>query len=276
MPRPPPRRSAASTRPPTAPSTWSSPTTATPSGCAIAATGMAADRGRAPLPPGLSMIDRARPRTTLARRAARPHLPRFRAAPPPDPERGDWTAWEALLASREGAARRRRSRGGLRTVAARDRAVGTGVERADRASPPACPATDARPLWRCPPRGRPILRFASWRDAQGLTASPRYARCARRCRRPAAAAIRLLSLLAADTCYAAVRRSDATVPQFEDEDRHVPTPPDLRRQGQGPVRGARAGHARAVFQGRRDRLQQPEEAAHHRQGRAQQPHLANI
>ena len=28
-------------------------------------------------------------------------LPRFRAAPPPDPARGDWQAWQALLASRD-------------------------------------------------------------------------------------------------------------------------------------------------------------------------------
>jgi hypothetical protein len=53
------------------------------------------------LPVGLSMItsgdldDGASPRI-------RDYLPRFRAAPPPDPERGDWAAWEALLASDAG------------------------------------------------------------------------------------------------------------------------------------------------------------------------------
>ena len=31
----------------------------------------------------------------------RDYLPRFRAAPPPDPDRGDWTAWQDLLASDE-------------------------------------------------------------------------------------------------------------------------------------------------------------------------------
>ncbi len=50
-------------------------------------------------PPGLSMLtahdrnDRSSPR--IAR-----HLPRFEQAPVPDPERGDWSAWQGLLASR--------------------------------------------------------------------------------------------------------------------------------------------------------------------------------
>jgi len=29
------------------------------------------------------------------------HLPRFRAAPPPDPDAGNWQAWASLLASKE-------------------------------------------------------------------------------------------------------------------------------------------------------------------------------
>ncbi len=54
-----------------------------------------------PLPVGLSMItsgdldDIESPRI-------RDYLPRFRAAPPPDPERGDWAAWQDLLASDAG------------------------------------------------------------------------------------------------------------------------------------------------------------------------------
>jgi hypothetical protein len=53
------------------------------------------------LPDGFSMItsgdldDHQSPRI-------RDYLPRFRAAPPPDPETGDWQAWEALLASDAG------------------------------------------------------------------------------------------------------------------------------------------------------------------------------
>ena len=65
--------------------------------------------GRAPvavvqLPEGLSMItafdvdDAADPRI-------RGGLPRFRRAAVPDPARGDWAAWQALLACREPADR---------------------------------------------------------------------------------------------------------------------------------------------------------------------------
>jgi len=52
------------------------------------------------LPVGLSMLtahDLGSPADPRARRYA----PRFAAAPPPDPARGDWGAWEKLLASRE-------------------------------------------------------------------------------------------------------------------------------------------------------------------------------
>lgn len=51
------------------------------------------------LPPGLSMLtaydlnDRKSPRI-------RTNLPRFEAAPPPDPERDDWASWQGILASR--------------------------------------------------------------------------------------------------------------------------------------------------------------------------------
>jgi 2-keto-4-pentenoate hydratase/2-oxohepta-3-ene-1,7-dioic acid hydratase in catechol pathway len=50
-----------------------------------------------PLPPGLSMVTAHDPNDLTSLRTAR-HLPRFRAAPPPHPGRGDWTAWQALLA----------------------------------------------------------------------------------------------------------------------------------------------------------------------------------
>ncbi len=52
-----------------------------------------------PLAPGLSMLtageldDPTSPRIQA-------HLPRFRAAPAPDPEAGDWTAWQDILKSR--------------------------------------------------------------------------------------------------------------------------------------------------------------------------------
>ena len=53
-----------------------------------------------PLPPGLSMItarglnDPASPRVAL-------HLPRLLAARPPDPDEGDWSSWQSIMASRE-------------------------------------------------------------------------------------------------------------------------------------------------------------------------------
>lgn len=55
------------------------------------------------IPEGVSMLtahdlnDPASPRV-------RHHLPRLRAAPPPDPATGDWSAWAALMASRDGPA----------------------------------------------------------------------------------------------------------------------------------------------------------------------------
>lgn len=51
------------------------------------------------LPPGVSMIT-AFDRNDPASARIRDHLPRFEASPPPDPERNDWRAWQALLASR--------------------------------------------------------------------------------------------------------------------------------------------------------------------------------
>lgn len=46
---------------------------------------------------GISMVTAHDPNDLASPRTAR-HLPRFRAAPPPDPDRDDWRAWEALLA----------------------------------------------------------------------------------------------------------------------------------------------------------------------------------
>jgi hypothetical protein len=48
------------------------------------------------LPPGISMVTAHDPNDLTSPRTAR-HLPRFQAAPPPDPDCDDWTAWEALL-----------------------------------------------------------------------------------------------------------------------------------------------------------------------------------
>ena len=50
-----------------------------------------------PLPDGVSMVTALDPNDLSSPRTAR-HLPRFRAAAPPDPDSGRWDDWEALLA----------------------------------------------------------------------------------------------------------------------------------------------------------------------------------
>lgn len=72
------------------------------------------------LPPGLHMITAADPDDATSPRIAR-HLPRFRAAPAPAPERDDWQGWEALLADTSGPAGSEINlppRGGFGTVCA--------------------------------------------------------------------------------------------------------------------------------------------------------------
>jgi uncharacterized protein with NRDE domain len=49
------------------------------------------------LPDGYTMVTAHEPNDPASPRIRR-HLPRFRAAPPPDPERDDWASWAALLA----------------------------------------------------------------------------------------------------------------------------------------------------------------------------------
>ncbi|MGE0095403.1 MAG: NRDE family protein [Alphaproteobacteria bacterium] len=52
------------------------------------------------LPPGLSMLT-AYDRNDISSGRIGTYLPRFERASAPDPETGDWAAWQALLASRE-------------------------------------------------------------------------------------------------------------------------------------------------------------------------------
>lgn len=54
-----------------------------------------------PIPPGLAMIDAHDLDDERNSPRQRRYRPRFAAAPLPDPEAGDWAAWEALLASGE-------------------------------------------------------------------------------------------------------------------------------------------------------------------------------
>lgn len=57
-----------------------------------------------PIPEGLSMITAHDLNDTAASERIRRHLPRFRAAPPPDPDAGDWFAWQILMAATDEAA----------------------------------------------------------------------------------------------------------------------------------------------------------------------------
>lgn len=52
------------------------------------------------IPEGLSMVTAHDLNDRDGSERIRHHLPRFRAAPPPDPASGDWFAWEALMADR--------------------------------------------------------------------------------------------------------------------------------------------------------------------------------
>lgn len=106
-----------------------------------------------PLPRGLSMLtafdlnDPSSPRI-------RAFLPRFEAAPPPDPAAGDWSAWQALLAARsaevgvEEAAMTVVGEGGFGTVSS---------------SLVALPSTEAR--YASPPV-RPVWQFAAGRPGE--------------------------------------------------------------------------------------------------------------
>lgn len=53
------------------------------------------------LSPGLHVVTAHDPNDPASPRA-RAHLPLFAAAPPPDPARGDWAAWQRLLGDRSG------------------------------------------------------------------------------------------------------------------------------------------------------------------------------
>jgi hypothetical protein len=95
-----------------------------------------------PIPEGVSMLtardlsDRGSPRVRL-------YLPKFEAAPPPDPGRDDWAGWEALLTAREewpGA--------GPDSALAIDTDVGFGTSSSALMALPSVDRPDARPIWR--------------------------------------------------------------------------------------------------------------------------------
>jgi hypothetical protein len=97
-----------------------------------------------PLPDGISMVTAHDPNDLTSPRTRR-HLPRFRAAPPPDPAADDWAGWEAQLADDStgaegpGAALNVPPRDGFGTVSASLVALGAAGGRVWRfsAGPPA-------------------------------------------------------------------------------------------------------------------------------------------
>ena len=103
------------------------------------------------LPEGVSMVtahDLNDPHSPRIRY----HLPRFAAAPPPDPDRDDWSAWSALLASEEGEAGQvDASPSGALNVAPRH---GFGTVCSSLIALPAPSLPIRRPVWRFAP-GRP-------------------------------------------------------------------------------------------------------------------------
>src|SRR5438270_4054642 len=98
-----------------------------------------------PLRDGLSMIA-AGDLDDLATRRLELALPAFRAWPVPDPDRGDWSAWESLLGST------RAPPGEPATAAMRFRSDGYGTVSSALIALPALGEQDRRP----------IFRFAGW------------------------------------------------------------------------------------------------------------------
>ena len=98
----------------------------------------------AAIPPGTSMVTASDPNDAADPRIAL-HLPRWRETAPPADGHGDWSAWEALLASREGDPERR-------SAMAFRLPSGFGTVCSTIVALPA-PGLDAAPA-------RPVLRFA--------------------------------------------------------------------------------------------------------------------
>ncbi len=94
-----------------------------------------------PVPEGVSMLT-AHDLSDLASPRIRLYLPRFEAAPAPDPERDEWRSWEKLLSARE------ESPGaGPDSALAIETAIGFGTSSSALVALPSVERTDARPVW---------------------------------------------------------------------------------------------------------------------------------
>lgn len=95
-----------------------------------------------PLPEGLSMLT-AHDRNDLHSDRIRTYLPRFERAPVPDPDTGDWSGWEGLLASRE-----QGQAGGEPSAMNIVTEYGFGTVSSALIALPAPDVDDIRPIWR--------------------------------------------------------------------------------------------------------------------------------
>jgi len=97
------------------------------------------------LPEGLSMLT-SHDRNDLRSDRIRNYLPRFEAAIPPDPNRGDWSAWEGLVASRDVG-----DVGGAPSAMNIGTEFGFGTVSSSLIALPAPAADPRKPIWRFAP-----------------------------------------------------------------------------------------------------------------------------
>jgi uncharacterized protein with NRDE domain len=95
-----------------------------------------------PLPSGISMIT-AYDRNDRASARIRNYLPFFEAAPAPDPERGDWSTWQSLLAGRSRGPEEDGSESAMCVVTER----GFGTSSSSLIALPSRDLTGTRPIW---------------------------------------------------------------------------------------------------------------------------------
>lgn len=112
-----------------------------------------------PVPEGVSMLT-ARDLSDCASPRVRLYLPRFAAAPAPDPEKDEWQSWEELLSMREewpGA--------GPDSALAIATEIGFGTSSSALIALPAVERTGMRPMWRF---ASGLPRPGAWRLVDGV------------------------------------------------------------------------------------------------------------
>jgi hypothetical protein len=117
-----------------------------------------------PVPAGVSMLT-ARDLSDMASPRVRLYLPRFAAAAPPDPDRGDWSGWEALLSSGE-----QWSDAGPDSALAITTDIGFGTSSSALIALPSADRPEVPPVWLFA-AGKP--RPGAWRPVDGIAAATR-------------------------------------------------------------------------------------------------------